>query len=98
MVAYLKGARWYGQALAAGGAAREELFGILAEQTTVKDTALLARMSFTTLPVNGEILTDDILAQARWAQEKGLITTVPPLEQIVDAQFVQAAVAVLGPA
>jgi hypothetical protein len=36
------------------------------------------------------------VAQARWAAERGYIATVPPLEQIVDPQFVQAAVAELG--
>ncbi|HLI28432.1 MAG TPA: ABC transporter substrate-binding protein [Chloroflexota bacterium] len=96
MVAYLKGARWYMQALAAGGALRDELFQILAAHTTVKDPALLARMSFTTLAVNGEIFTEDILAQARWAQERGYITTIPTLDQLVDDRFVQAAVAELG--
>lgn len=96
MVAYLKGARWYMQALAEGGAQRAELFQILAAYTTVKDPDLLARMHFTTLAVNGEIYTDDILAQARWAQERGYIATVPPLDAILDDRFVQAAVAELG--
>jgi NitT/TauT family transport system substrate-binding protein len=96
MVAYIKGARWYTQALAEGGAQRDELFQILADKTTVKDHALLARMSFTTLAVNGEIITEDILAQARWAQERGYIGSVPTLETMVDDRFVQAAIDELG--
>lgn len=97
MVAYLKGARWYMQALEAGGTQRDELLQIIAANTAIKDIALLNRLSFTTLAVNGEILTDDILGQARWAQERGYTTTVPAQDRLVDPQFIQAAVAELGP-
>ncbi|HLH25326.1 MAG TPA: ABC transporter substrate-binding protein [Chloroflexota bacterium] len=95
MVAYLQGARWYERAVA-GGPERDQLFQIIAEYTSVKDTALLSRMSFTTMPVNGEILTDDIVAQARWAQERGYTSAQPSLDQMIDPQFVEAAVAQLG--
>jgi NitT/TauT family transport system substrate-binding protein len=95
MIAYLKGARWYGRATA-DPAQQDELFAILAANTILKDVALMRRITFTTMPPNGEILTEDILAQGRWAAQRGYISAVPPLEQMVEPRFVQEAVAELG--
>jgi len=92
---YLSGARWYGRATA-DPAEQDELFSILAANTVLKDVALMRRITFTTMPPNGEILTEDILAQGRWAVQRGYISAVPPLEQMVEPRFVQEAVAELG--
>lgn len=95
MAGYLQGARWYAQALA-GQADRAELYRILAQNTAVTDPALMARMSYPTLPPNGEIRAEDMTAQEQWAAERGYITTQPPLDSLVDRQFVQAAIGQIG--
>jgi NitT/TauT family transport system substrate-binding protein len=95
MVAYLRGVRDYTDALQ-NGAGRQELFQVLARNTTMKDLGLYEEVGWANLGPDGNLNLASIRDQAQWYVDEGLVASPPDLGQIVDLQYVEYARSVLG--
>ena len=98
MVAYLKAVRYYNDAFTYGDAAkRQEIIGILARNTPVKDTALYERMAMPGLAPDGRINLASLAEHQEVWLAAGLQQAPVDLGDVVDLSFAEAAVRTLGP-
>jgi NitT/TauT family transport system substrate-binding protein len=97
MVAYLKAARFYNDALE-GRASREELVGILTRNTSVKDPALYKTMVFPGIHPDGKLNTAGMAEDVAWWVAAGRMKTKVDLADIVDSSYAERAVKQLGSA
>jgi NitT/TauT family transport system substrate-binding protein len=95
MVAFLKGARFYNDALD-GKASREELVSILSRNTSVKNPALYKTMVFPGIDPNGRLHTAGMAEDVKWWVANGRMKESVDLANIVDASYARNAVKQLG--
>jgi NitT/TauT family transport system substrate-binding protein len=97
MMAYLKAVRFYNDALE-GKASREELVSILTKSTSVKNPELYRDMAFPGLDPNGKLNVEGMKQDVAWWVSAGRMKESVPVEKLIDASYVEAAVKALGAA
>jgi NitT/TauT family transport system substrate-binding protein len=90
MVAYLKAARFYNDALAGKGS-REELVQILVKNTTVKNPDLYKSMVFPGIHPDGKLNTEGMAEDVRWWHANGRMKELVNLSAIVDSSYAERA-------
>jgi NitT/TauT family transport system substrate-binding protein len=90
MVAYLKAARFYNDALS-GKAPREELVSILTRHTSVKDPELYKTMVFPGIDPDGTLNTAGMAEDVKWWVEAGRMKETVNLSAIVDSSYAERA-------
>jgi NitT/TauT family transport system substrate-binding protein len=90
MVAYLKAARFYNDALN-GKASRDELVRILVKHTSVKNPELYKTMVFPGIDPNGKLNTVGMAEDVRWWTENGRMKEGVKLSDIVDTSYAERA-------
>jgi len=95
MVAYLKGVRFYNDALS-GKASRSELIGILTKNTTVKNAELYDKMALPGLNPNGTLNIDGMSEDMKWFVAEGRMKEPVDIHKVVDTKYIEAAVSKLG--
>jgi NitT/TauT family transport system substrate-binding protein len=97
MIAYVKGARDYVNAVV-HGRGKPELVSILVQNTSVKDPTLYDEMVLGYLNPDGHVGADLIAQDLAWYRERGLLQEPTPLDirDVVDNRFADAAVNALG--
>ncbi len=96
MVAYLKGVRFYNDALR-GKIPRDELVAILTKHTSVKDPALYDKMIFPGLHPDGTLNTAGMAEDAQWWTANGRMKEAVEVARVVDTSYADHAVKQLGP-
>jgi NitT/TauT family transport system substrate-binding protein len=96
MVAYLKAARFYSDALA-GRASRDELVAILTKNTSVKNPALYRDMVFPGIDPDGTLNVAGMEADVKWWVAAGRMKQNVPVAKMIDASYAKDAVKELGP-
>ncbi len=101
MVAYLKGARDYNDALEEGriqGPNADEIISIIAEYSNITDPELISDMVAAGIDPNGELNVDGMERDLQTWKDQGLLENEDvTAEQTVDTSFIDAAVEELGP-
>jgi NitT/TauT family transport system substrate-binding protein len=101
MVAYLKGARDYNDALEEGrlqGPNGDEIISIIAEYSNVTDPELISNMESAGIDPNGGLNVDGMESDLQVWKDQGLLENENvTAEQTVDTSFAEAAVEELGP-
>jgi NitT/TauT family transport system substrate-binding protein len=101
MVAYLKGARDYNDALEEGriqGPNADEIISIIAEYSNITDPELISNMVAAGIDPNGELNVDGMERDLQTWKDQGLLENEDvTAEQTVDTSFAEAAVEELGP-
>lgn len=97
MVAYVRGIRFYHDALREGGAAKDELIGILMKHTQSKERALYEGVRWTGLNPDGAAYAKSIADSQQFFVKIGRVKEAVPIEKLVDNSFAEQAVKVLGP-
>ena len=101
MVAYLKGARDYNDALEGGriqGPNADEIISIIAEYSNITDPELISDMVAAGIDPNGELNVDGMEGDLQTWKDQGLLENEDvTAEQTVDTSFIDAAVEELGP-
>ena len=99
MVAYLKGVRDYNDVFVKKDAKlKAEVLSILTKYTNVKDPAVLERAMPSGLNSDGYVYTEGIAADQDWYVARGLVKQKQEINDIVDNQYVDYAISVLGKA
>jgi NitT/TauT family transport system substrate-binding protein len=96
MIAYLRGARDFNNAIYRGER-RADVMSILVKHTTVKDLALYDRRGFATIDPNGTLNVANLADQAAWYSEQGYAQGTIDVGSLIDGRFLEAAIARLGP-
>ncbi|MDB5796926.1 MAG: tauA [Paucimonas sp.] len=100
MVAYLKGARLYNDAMKDGkfaGPAADEVIRILVQDSNVKDPALYRKMTPAGMHPDGQVNEASMRRDLQFYKDQGYIEGAVTVEQVVDSSFARAAVKELGP-
>lgn len=95
MTAYLKGVRYYNDALK-GKIPRKELIDILTRNTSVKTAALYDKMALPGLDPNGALNVKGMEDDMTWLVEEGRMKEPVDIRKIVNTSYVDAAIAKLG--
>ncbi len=95
MVAYLRGVRDYADAFDRNRD-RDEVIAILARNTGVKDTSLYDRMVSSYMDPNGRLNVPTLVEAQDWFAAHGYIPRKVDVPSLIDYQFVDYAVGVLG--
>jgi NitT/TauT family transport system substrate-binding protein len=90
MVAYLKGARFYNDALS-GKASRDELVSILVHHTSVKRPELYKRMVFPGIDPDGKLNTAGMAEDVKYWTATGRMKQPVNLADIVDSSYAEYA-------
>ncbi len=96
MNAYIKGARFYNDALA-DGQPSPELVEILAANTSVKDPDLYQKMALPGINPNGKLNIEGMRHDSAWWHDAGLMSEPVPVEDVVNSSYAEKAVENLGP-
>ncbi|HZT05713.1 MAG TPA: ABC transporter substrate-binding protein [Chloroflexota bacterium] len=97
MVAYIQGVRDYNDAFAKNDPAKKaDVSDILARNTPVKDLSLYDKMVMPGLNPNGRVNLDSLNDSQNWWIEKGSQGARADLSKVVDDQYVDYAVKLLG--
>ena len=101
MLAYLKGVRYYNDALVGGhlrGRTADDVIGILTEVTGTKDPSIFRAMTASANDPNGHVNVASLKADALTLHDLGFVTSADvDFSEIVDMSFADAAVQKLGP-
>jgi len=95
MIAYLKGARFYNDALT-GKVPRNDLIAILTKDTTVKNAALYDKMKLPGIDPNGRLNEAGMSEDMKFFVAEGRMKEMVDIKKVVDTQYSEAAVAKLG--
>jgi NitT/TauT family transport system substrate-binding protein len=95
MVAYLRGVRDYMDAFTRGRG-REEVAAILARNTAVRDVSHFLRMIPNYINPNGHLNVRNLVESQDWFAAHGYIPQKADVPSLVDTQFVDYALSVLG--
>jgi len=90
MVAYLKAARFYNDALE-GKASRDELVSILTRHTSVKNPELYKTMVFPGIDPDGKLNTAGMAEDVKWWVANGRMKEKVDLSAIVDTSYIERA-------
>jgi NitT/TauT family transport system substrate-binding protein len=99
MKAYLRGVRDYVSALKdskIAGAHADEIIDIISRYSSIKDKNTLKMITAHYVDPNGEIGTESLKADWAYFKQEKLINGSIGVDQIVDDQWIKAAVAQLG--
>jgi NitT/TauT family transport system substrate-binding protein len=96
MIAYLKAARFYNDALDGKGS-REELIDILARNTATKNRDLYKTMELPGINPDGKLNLAGMQADMEWWHAAGSMKQPVPVASVADTSFAEAAVKQLGP-
>jgi NitT/TauT family transport system substrate-binding protein len=96
MVAYLKGVRFYNDALS-GKAPREQLTEILVKHTSVKNPDLYKKMVFPGLDPNGKLNAAGMEEDVKWWAANGRMKEPVDVSRLIDTSYTDYAVKQLGP-
>jgi NitT/TauT family transport system substrate-binding protein len=96
MVAYLRGARDYSDAFTKNKG-RDGVVGALMRQTAMKDPNVYAQITPTYINPNGRLDPTTLVAAQDWFSSRELIPRKIDVPAIIDMQFVDFAIGVLGP-
>ncbi|WP_151446657.1 ABC transporter substrate-binding protein [Lacisediminimonas profundi] len=100
MIAYLKGARFYNDALKDGkfaGPNAAELISMLTVDTNVKDPELYKKMVPSAVDPNGKLNDASLKKDFAFYKDQGYLEGSVTVDQVVDRSFAEAAVKALGP-
>jgi NitT/TauT family transport system substrate-binding protein len=100
MVAYIKGARVYNDALKGGkfaGPAADEVIKMLAEDSNVKDASLYRKMTPNGINPDGLLNIASLKKDLQFYKDQGYLEGQITVEQVVDDSFAKAALKELGP-
>jgi NitT/TauT family transport system substrate-binding protein len=95
MIAYLKGVRFYNDALS-GKVPRSDLIAILIKDTTVKNADLYDKMKLPGLDPSGRLNEAGMSEDMKFFVAEGRMKELVDIKKIVDTQYSEAAVAKLG--
>ncbi len=95
MVAYLKGARDYMDAIKLGKD-KENVINVLVKYTSVKEPALFSKMIYPAVDPNGGIDKPSITRMIDWNTGQGYITGKLDINTMVDDQFLKFALGQIG--
>jgi NitT/TauT family transport system substrate-binding protein len=95
MVAYLKGLRFYNDALT-GKASKDELVSILVKNTPVKDRKLYDQMVFPGLNPDGALNFESMKNDMEWFVSAGRMKEPVQVDRIVDNSYIEHALQKLG--
>jgi NitT/TauT family transport system substrate-binding protein len=95
-VAYIKGARYYLDAVRKGPN-RSEVTDWLVKHTPVKDRAIYENMAWTEVNPDGAILPESIEDMQDFYMKRGYLKRMVPVDSIVDTGPVRRALAKVGP-
>jgi len=95
MVAYLKGVRFYNDALY-GKAPRQELVDILVKHTTVKNPALYSKMALPGLHPDGTLNIEGMKQDVQWWTANGRMKELVDISKVADTSYADYAVKQLG--
>jgi NitT/TauT family transport system substrate-binding protein len=99
MIAYIKAARYYNDALKDGhlaGRTSADVVKIMIAKTRIKDAALYAKMVPNGLNPDGHLNVDGLRRDLEFFAEQGYIDKPVALESAIDGSFAQEAVKILG--
>jgi NitT/TauT family transport system substrate-binding protein len=100
MIAYIKAARFYNDALKDGrfaGPNAEEVIAILAQDSNVKDKALYQKMLPNGINPDGKVNEASLAKDLQFYRDQGYLERAIGLEKTLDNSFVEHALKVLGP-
>ena len=97
LVAYVRGIRFYHDALRAGGEQKEELIRILMAHTEAKERDVYNEATWPGLRPDGAAITQSIADQQQFFVKMGRVEKLVSTEKLVDNSFAEHAVKVLGP-
>ncbi len=97
MVGYVRGIRFYHDALREGGEKKEELIRILMVHTNAKERDIYNEARWSGLNPDGAAITQSIADQQQFFVKMGRVEKPVPIEKLVDNSFAEYAVKVLGP-
>ena len=100
MIAYLKGARYYNDALKGGrfaGPNAADVIAILTVDSNVKDPALYRKMTPNGINPDGKINLDSLARDYQFYKDQKYVDGAIKMEQVIDTSFAEAALKVLGP-
>jgi len=97
MVAYVRGLRYYNQALK-NPSVRDDVITIMTAHTPIKERTVWDRMIWPGLHPDGVVTTRTLLDFERWLVNTRQVTEFLPPSRFVDESFTAYAVRVLGPA
>ena len=99
MRAYLKGARFYVDAIEDGvlsGPNADEVIRILTENTSLKDPELVAKITPHWVDPNGRLGVETLAEDLRFFEEQGYLDAPVTVDMAIDPSFAERAVEVLG--
>jgi len=96
LLAYLRGVRDYTDAFVKNKG-RDAVVSALIRQTSVKDPALYAQLTPTYINPNGRVDPTTLIAAQDWFAARDLVPRKIDVAAIVDPQFVDYALGILGP-
>ena len=96
MIAYIKGLRFYNDALRERGSKLEELIDILTKYTGVKERKVYYKMIWTGLNPDGHVNKANLAEQQELYAAIGVVPKTVPIDQVVDTSFAENALKVLG--
>ena len=91
-----RGPRVYYEVLTTGKG-RDEVITLLAKYTPLKDRSVYERMPWAFIHPNGTMSRRSIEDQIDWYFGKGMITKKLPVNEVLDARYVDRALKDLGP-
>jgi NitT/TauT family transport system substrate-binding protein len=100
MKAYIRGIRYYVQALKDGrlaGETADEVIDILTEYTPQKDKDLLRKITPTGMDPDGRVNVESLQRDLDFYASQGLVEQKIDVSKIVDMSFAEDAVKALGP-
>lgn len=97
LAAYLKGVRDYVNAFFAGKGDRPTAVAQMIKHLAVKEPALYEKMGLPYINPDGRINTSEIRTQQEWYVSQGQVQQPIDVDQVVDNQFADFALGVLGP-
>ena len=100
MLAYIKAARDYNDALRGGkmaGPAANEIIGILTKYTPIKDPAVYRSITPNGNDPNGRLNVESLRKDLQTFKDAGFVQGNVTVEQVVDESFAESAVKTLGP-
>jgi NitT/TauT family transport system substrate-binding protein len=100
MRAFLRGARFYNDALAGGklaGPNADETIKILVDETKIKDPAVFRAITPSATNPNGKLNVDSLRTDLGFFRQQGLIEGSIAIDDVVDLSFASEAARALGP-
>ncbi len=97
MIAYIRGVRDYNDAFGPKRQGRDEVVQILIKHTTVKDPKDYEQMRPAGLDPDGKLNLDSMRRDLEYYERVGLVPTPVDLSKVVDTDFQEYALQVLGP-